>query len=117
MNSSLNGFYVAYFTGETGQGLAMLVFRNARIVGVDVAGIKYDGHYSGGYEEGFTVELSLLIPPNTILVQGVTTGSESQESELAFLLPGDFLVQPFIRITAPHGPVNAKITKLRELDD
>jgi hypothetical protein len=45
MNTSINGFYAAYLTGSAGQGLAMLVFRNGTVVGVDAAGVKYDGTY------------------------------------------------------------------------
>ena len=36
-------------------------------------------------------------------------------SELGFELPLDFLARPFLRINAKHGPVNAKIVKLRNL--
>jgi hypothetical protein len=46
MSPSINGFYAAYLTGSAGQGLAMLVFRNGTIVGVDAAGAKYDGAHS-----------------------------------------------------------------------
>lgn len=94
----------------------MLVFRNGTIVGVDVAGIKYDGSYAIADAE-ISVRLALSIPPNTFLVQGVTTGPQTEESELAFQLPRDFLSQRFIRINGSHGPVNVKLAKLRELDD
>lgn len=116
MSMSLNGFYAAYVTGSASQGLAMLVFRNGTIVGVDIAGVKYDGSYSVS-DSDISVKLVLSIPPNTSLVQGVTTGVEKEESELAFQLPRDFLSQPFIRINGTHGPVNVKLVKLRELDD
>ena len=46
MNPSINGFYAAYLTGASLQGFAMLVFRNGKVVGVDVGGGKYDGTYS-----------------------------------------------------------------------
>jgi hypothetical protein len=116
MHSSIDGFYAAYLTGSAGQGFAMLVFRNGIIVGVDVAGIKYDGTYRDT-GNGFSVSLNLLYPPNTILVQGVSTGPEIEKAVLDIQLPVDFLSQPFIRVSARHGPVNAKIVKLRELND
>jgi hypothetical protein len=103
-------------TGKVSQGLAMLVFRKGIIVGIDVAGIAYDGTYSET-GDGLAIHLNLSIPPKTFLVQGVTTGPEKEESALAFQLPPDFVSQPFIRINAAHGPVNVKLTKLRELDD
>jgi hypothetical protein len=77
---------------------------------------KYDGTYSNA-EEGIAVNLNISLPPNTLLVQGVTTGPQMDTSQLAFQLPLDFLSRPFIRIDAKHGPVNAKITKLRDLND
>lgn len=116
MSSSIDGFYAAYLTGSSGQGLLMLIFRQGTIVGVDATGAKYDGTYS--YADGsFAVKLSILLPPNILLVQGATTGPQGDSSELNFQLPADFLSQPYIRINAKHGPVNAKLTKLRELND
>jgi hypothetical protein len=116
MNTSFNGFYAVYLTGSAGQGFAMLVFRNGTVVGIDVAGVKYDGTYTET-GSGLAVKVNVSVPPNTTLVQGVTSGSQSDNSELVFQLPVDFLSQPFIRIDAKHGPVNAKIMKLRELND
>jgi hypothetical protein len=116
MNSSIDGFYAAYLTGSSGQGLVMLIFRHGTIVGIDVAGAKYDGTYSdaGG---SFAIRLSIWLPPNILLVQGASTGPEGDSSELDFQLPGDFLSQPYVRVNAKHGPVNVKLTKLRELND
>jgi hypothetical protein len=116
MNLSIDGFYSAYLTGSAGQGFAMLVFRHGTIVGVDVAGARYDGIYTEA-ANGFPVRLKVSLPPNTLLVQGVSTGPEGDNSELEFQLPLEFLSQPFIRINAKHGPVNVKIVKLRELND
>jgi hypothetical protein len=116
MSTSINGFYGVYLTGSAAQGFAMCVFRNGEIVGVDVAGVKYDGTYNPT-SDGFSVKLKISVPPKTWLVQGVTTGPQEETSQLEFQLPTDFLTRPFIRIPAAHGPVNAKITKLRELND
>jgi hypothetical protein len=116
MSTSIDGFYAAYLTGSDSQGLVMLIFRSGTIVGVDAAGVKYDGRYNDT-TNGFAVKLTLSIPPNTLLVQGVTSGPQGEKSELAFHLPLDFMARPYIRIDANHGPVNAKLTKLRELHD
>jgi hypothetical protein len=116
MNLSINGFYAVYMTGSAGQGFAMLVFRNGTIVGVDVSGVKYDGTYRSS-ENGFFVKLKVSIPPNTLLIQGVSSGPENDNSELELHLPPDFLEQPFLRISAKHGPVNVKLTRLRALDE
>jgi hypothetical protein len=116
VNASINGFYAVYLTGSSSQGFAMLVFRNQEIVGVDAGGVKYDGTYCDS-ERGFAIKLKVSIPPNAPLVQGVTVGPQGDNSELNFELPIDFLSQPFIRIAAKHGPVNAKLVKLREFDE
>jgi hypothetical protein len=116
MNTSINGIYAAYLTGSAGQGFAMLVFRNGTIVGADVVGAKYDGTYRDA-GSALSVKLRVSLPANTLLVQGVSTGAQGDESELEFPIPTDFLSQPFIRVNAKHGPVNVKLVKLRELDD
>src|SRR5690349_2569612 len=107
MSFLIDGFYAAYLTGSVGQGFAMLIFRQGTIVGVDVAGAKYDGTYSEEVN-GFPVNLKVSLPPNTLLVQGVSTGPQGDNSELDFRLPVDFLSLPFIRINAKHVPVNVK---------
>lgn len=116
MNSSIDGFYAVYTTGKAGQGFAMVVFRNGAIVGTDATGVRYDGTYAVS-DRGIAVKIDVTFPPNTTLVQGVTTGPEGDTAELEFRLPKDFLTQPFIRIDAKHGPLNAKMVKLRELNE
>lgn len=116
VNSSIDGFYAAYLTGSFGQGLVMLIFRHGVIVGIDVAGAKYDGTYTDAGAT-FDVKLSIWLPPNILLVQGANTGPQGDNSELAFQLPANFSSQPYIRVDAKHGPVNVKLTKLRELND
>lgn len=113
---SINGFYAVYITGTSLQGFAMLVFRNGTVVGVDAGGVKYDGTYKD-VGSGFSVKLKVSIPPNTSLVQGVNIGPQGDVSAIDFQLPVDFLSKPFIRINAKHGPVNAKMVKLRELNE
>lgn len=114
MSMSIDGFYAAYLTGSDSQGLVMFIFRSGTVVGIDAAGVKYDGTYSDT-SAGFVVNLTISIPPNTLLVQGVTSGPQGEKSKLAFELPQDFVERPYIRIDANHGPVNARLVKLREL--
>jgi hypothetical protein len=80
MAAPLEGFYSAYITGSSGQGLALLVFRHGAIVGVDAAGAKYDGTYAD-VDGGFSVKLGIWLPPNTLLVQGVTTGKSGNRGK------------------------------------
>jgi hypothetical protein len=116
VNPSINGIYAAYLTGSALQGFAMLTFIDGKVVGVDSGGVKYDGTYSDAVA-GYTVKIKLTVPPRTGLVQGVTTGAQVDVSELAFELPLNFLAQPFLRVNTKYGPVNAKIVKLRALDE
>jgi hypothetical protein len=114
MNQSIDGFYAAYLTGSSGQGFCMLVFKDGIIVGADVMGAKYDGTFTES-DGGFAATLRVSIPPNTRLVQGPTIGPQGDDWEIDMQLPVDFLSQPFIRINSKHGPVNAKLVKLRDL--
>lgn len=115
LNTSINGFYAAYLTGTAGQGFAMLVFKDGTIVGADSVGVKYDGTYSE-IGDGFAVKLNVSIIPNMPLIQGVNSGPQGDNSELDIQLPVDFMSIPFIRISTKHGPINAKLIKLRELN-
>jgi hypothetical protein len=116
MSISINGFYGAYLTGSAGQGFAMLIFKDGVIIGVDASGVKYDGTYAYT-ENGYSIKLNVAVPANTLLVQGVNSGPQIDNSEIDIQLPLDFLSQPFVRIDGKHGPVNAKIIKLRELNE
>ena len=116
MNPSINGIYAAYLTGSALQGFAMLTFRNGKVVGVDSGGVRYDGTYTDA-TAGYAVKIQLTVPPHTGLVQGVITGPQVDVSELIFDLPLNFLTQSFLRVNTKYGPVNAKIVKLRELDE
>jgi hypothetical protein len=116
MNTSIDGFYAVYLTTTVGQGFAMTVFRQGIIVGIDVAGVKYDGAYSAVEGGGFEVKLTVSVPPNSLLIQGTRTGPEWDIHELLFQMPEEFWTLPFLRIADKHGPVNAKLVRLRELN-
>lgn len=117
MSASIDGFYAVYVTGTHGQGLAMVAFRKGRIVGADVGGFMYDGQYSECASGGFSVALSIKAPPNVPRVQGGITGPQGEEFQLDFVLPKDFDSQSFVRIDTLRGPVNAKLVKMRGLDE
>jgi hypothetical protein len=116
MNVSINGFYAAYLTGAEGQGFALLVFRNGRLVGADARGVIFDGNYTADQGASHRVKLRVKLPANIHLIQGGTTGPQGETYELTFELPSDFLAQGFIRIEGKHGPVNTKFVRLGDLD-
>jgi hypothetical protein len=117
VTTSIDGFYAAYLSSKVGQGFALLVLRKGKIVGVDVAGTKMDGRYADDANNLISVTLVANIPPNIPLLQGGMSGPQGESNELSFQMPPDFENQPFIRIETKHGPVNAKLVKLRGIDD
>jgi hypothetical protein len=117
MSASIDGFYAVYMSGKQAQGFAILVFRNGRIVGADASGFTFDGQYSEASGDTLSVTLAIKAPPNQPLIQGGTTGPQGEQSHLSFVLPLDFSSREFIRIETQRGPVNAKLVRLRGLDE
>jgi hypothetical protein len=117
MSAQLDGFYAAYLSAKGGQGLALLIFREGLIVGVDVAGVSFDGRYSETADGVVSISLLVKTPPNVALIQGGTSGPEGLETQLAFQMPRDFTSQPFVRVEGPRGPINTKLVRLRGLNE
>jgi hypothetical protein len=117
MPNSIDGIYTAYLTGKAGSGFAMFVIRHDVIVGSDMLGAVFDGTVTQGEAGGFNVRMSAKLPPNLPLIQGGATGPNGDTSENTFSLPPNFLSEAFIRIEGKQGPLNAKLVKLRDLDD
>jgi hypothetical protein len=116
MTNSIDGFYSVYITGKEGQGFAIIALMAGRVVGADAAGFLLNGQYSKK-DDAVSVSLSIKAPPNMPRVQGGLTGPQGEESQLDFDMPQDFASQNFIRIETQHGPINAKLIKLRDLSD
>lgn len=113
--ASINGFYSAFMSGEDGQGYALLVFKDGRIVGADPLGVTFDGHYEDA-NDGWSGEVLVKAPPGGTLIQGVTPGPSGIVYSVPIRLPADFQGQPFIHIETPLGPVNVKLTWLRDIE-
>jgi hypothetical protein len=113
-NQSIDGFYVAYNTGESGSGLIVIVFQNAIATGADPFGVTYDGNYQF-QNDHFYFHIKVSVPPNQGTVQGVSAGPTGLEYDIEFMLPLNFEELPFIAIQTPLGPVNVRFKKLREL--
>jgi hypothetical protein len=116
MSMKIDGFYIAYLSGKNGQGLAMLVFREGRIVGADAGEVIYDGQYAESPDGTIPVTLSLKFPPNASLIQGGTADPKGEEAQVNFRMPPDFSSGKFFRVETPRGPVNARLLRLRGLD-
>ena len=113
----IDGIYVAYLSAAAGQGVAMLHFVAGRVVGADLGGVLYDGRYVEAPPDAYQIDLVVSIPAGTALVQGDVTGPELETYSLTASLPRDFLTRPFVRIEGKHGPVNARLVRLRRLND
>jgi hypothetical protein len=97
--------------------MGLLVFRNGKFVGEDVAGVSYDGTYS--VENGHGVlELTKTVPPGVSLVQGL--GARSTEYKIAtqVRVPIDAMnTGEAVTLEMPPGPVSIIFNRLRSLDE
>ena len=109
----MDGFYVGYFTGEAGNGLAMFTLLKGVIVGVDALGVNFDGSYEPA-EQGYKIAVKITAPPGGMLVQGVSTGTTGLKYEIETLIPGPLDTVPYLTIPTPFGAVNVKFKKLRD---
>lgn len=110
----MEGFYVGYFTGEAGNGLAMFTLREGVIVGVDALGVRFDGTYEPD-KEGYKIAVKISAPPDGVLVQGISTGTTGLKYEVETTIPGAIDSVPYLTIPTPFGPVNVKFKKLRDV--
>jgi hypothetical protein len=117
MQRKIDGIYSVYLSGSHGQGLAMMVFKDNSIVGVDVVGVRFDGHYSTMDDGRLSVDLSSTFPPNAPMIQGGIAGPGGDVFKLSFLLDADFLNREFVRIETERGPVNVRLVLLRGLNE
>ena len=110
----IDGFYAGYFTGRAGNGLALLTFNGGKVVGVDAAGIQYDGEYEWhGDTDDLNLHVRVTAPPGVSLVQGGDTGEQGFNYEVETSLKGSALDGTVTRIETPRGPINMRLQKLR----
>lgn len=111
----VDGFYSGFFSGAGGEGFAMLTFREGLLVGADPLGVVFDGHYALNAEaKRIEGSVTVKVPPNADLVQGVKVGVAGMEYKVPFSLPANFDSEPYICIETPLGPVNVRLEKLRQ---
>lgn len=115
MSDDINGIYVGYFTAAGGNGLAMFFLRDGSLAGADPNGVIYDGTYRVAENRSHIGRVRVINPPNTMLVQGASTGPNGLTYEADFTFPPDFLQRPHLRVETPLGPVNVALKKLRSI--
>lgn len=113
MGHDWQGFYAGYMTGAEGQGFAMFVFRDGVISGTDPLGVLFDGAYSVEAHGELVGEVTVTIPPNGTVIQGVTAGPAGME----YTVPVKFGIHDFdldyVELSTPLGPINLIMRKLR----
>lgn len=111
----MNGFYAAYITGQVGNSMALFLFENGEIIGVDVGGMHYNGSYEI-HEESATLRgtLNYVIKPGRQLVTGAAAGEKEISVDFPLELPTGFADGRVIEIQSPSGVVNARFEKLRD---
>jgi len=110
------GIFAIYYTGRLGSGLGLLVLKDGKITGADVAGGLYDGTYeSADAESVLTGRLLLTVPAGTAMVTGALPQKTPVTLEMPLKLPGNFthLEEP-TRIDTAGGAVNVIFKKLRD---
>jgi hypothetical protein len=112
----MDGFYAAYLTGRGGNTVVLLAIKSNSIVGVDAGGLKYDGNVEPTTGGAFKFQVKYILPPGTPLITGMGGVATPTPVSLDFTVPPDFTSGTIVTIQTPFGPVNAKMSKLRDLD-
>lgn len=112
----MDGFYAAFLTGRGGNAIVLFVIKSTVLVGVDAGGLKYDGSVQPLPDGGYHFKLRYIVQPGTQLITGMGSVGTPTPIQLDFIAPSDFASGVIITIQTPLGPVNAKLTKLRDLD-
>ncbi len=110
----MDGFYVAFLTGRGGNSVLLFAVKSKTLVGVDAGGMKYDGHLEQASNGGFSFHIEYIVNPGTPLITGVGGVASATPVSLDFNVPANFADGVVVSIQTPFGPINAKISKLRD---
>ncbi|MBC2777296.1 hypothetical protein [Parasphingopyxis marina] len=110
------GIYAAYMTASEGQGFSMFVFMGGRIVGADPFGVVYDGSYQTQKDGNLVGQVTVTVPPGVLVIQGATPGPDGMTYQVPLNFETDALGLDYITLETPLGPVNLRMTKIRELE-
>jgi hypothetical protein len=115
MTETIDGIYAAYMTGSDGQGFGMFVFLGGVLSGADPLGVRFDGDYAEASDGSVTGTVTVTVPPDGTVIQGVSTGSSSMTYQVPLSLGADFATVPYFSLVTPLGTVNIKLEKLKDL--
>jgi hypothetical protein len=111
----VNGFHALYYTGRTGSGFGVVVFKDGIVTGADASGGLYDGEYTTNQDKQILEgKIKLTVPPGVSLVTGAPVTQQPYTQQFPISLPLD-LNQPHpLQIQTPTGPVNLNLKKIRD---
>jgi hypothetical protein len=112
----MDGFFVAYLTGRGGNSVMLFAIKSGKVIGVDIGGINYDGTIEATPNGGYLFHVKYIIAPGTSLITGVGSVASPTPVSIDFNLPTNFAEGVIVSVQTPFGPVNAKISKLRDLE-
>lgn len=111
----LDGFYALYYTGRTGSGFGVIVFKGGIVTGADVNGGVYDGKYTINDDQKiFEGAIKLTLPPGVPMVTGAAPSQTSYTQEFPISLPLDLDPTHPVQVQTPTGPVNIILKKIRD---
>jgi hypothetical protein len=110
----IDGFYVAYLTGRGGNSILLFAIKSLKLVGVDSGGMKYDGRVEPAANGTIMFHVEYVVAPETKLITGAGSVATATPVSLDFTAPANFAEAVIVNIQTPLGPVNAKISKLRD---
>ncbi|HXQ50898.1 MAG TPA: hypothetical protein VN802_07385 [Stellaceae bacterium] len=112
-----NGFYKVTYGGATGSGFGMLAFFNGAIVGLDEAGVRYDGEYGEDDMTGAVqMHMTVTVPENVALVVGTPARGEAWSFAVDAVLPPGFAGGAPTKLRTRFGVVTVAFTLLRGID-
>lgn len=117
ITSNIDGIYSVSYTGEIGNGFAIIVLSKGILVGADVGGGAYDGCYETKPDGSTICSATMTVPPGTWLVTGSNVINESYAMTFKAILPQEFLAPNVVPLDLPTGRVNAFFRLLRRLSN
>jgi hypothetical protein len=110
----MDGFYVAFLTGRGGNTVLLFAVKSQTLVGVDAGGMKYDGRLEQNTNGAFSFHIEYVVTPGTPLITGMGGVASATPVSLDFNAPANFADGIVVNIQTAFGPINAKISKLRD---
>lgn len=95
--------------------MGILLLKDGKITGADVAGALYDGKYSDNGDD-IAIKITLTVPPGVTLVMGTPPQSKEYNFDFEVSLKKKAIEsRETVLLNLPLGPVNVIFNQLRKL--